>query len=321
MSRDPKHGGKGWEFSTCVWAPTQTEAGSDWPFWSKVGLIRKGDLIVHLQGIHPNAAFVGFSAAASDGYRTSDRPPILGQWDFATEFFRADLEDFNPFPTSIPLRSVFKTRNEELRHYFEANKIRPKTTKRNLFYVIQSNRLQCLNGAYLSDLDANLAEIILGSDFTGENLPRPVDVSIETGQRIQKIRARLGQSEFSERIKSNYNLRCCFPGCVIDDQRFLVGAHIARWADREDLRGRIDNGLCLCLIHDKAFEDGYFTLDESMRVIPLAKHSKSSVFRDAIEPFSGQTIAASDISPSRDSLREHWRRNGYKPTETNRTSL
>lgn len=133
MSRDPAHGGAGWEFGKCVWSPTEKGAGGDWPFWSKVGAIKNGDLILHLQGIHPHAYFVGFSIAASDGYRTSDRPPILGQWEFATHFFRADLEDFNPFPEPIPLTSVFQTRDEELRHYFKANKALSKSTKKNLF--------------------------------------------------------------------------------------------------------------------------------------------------------------------------------------------
>ena len=68
MSRDPEHGGAGWEFSTCLWAPTTKKIGGAWPFWTKVGHIEKGALILHLRGINPNAEFKGFSVAASDGY-------------------------------------------------------------------------------------------------------------------------------------------------------------------------------------------------------------------------------------------------------------
>ena len=119
----------------------EEKTGGDWPFWNKVGQIKKGELILHLRGINPNAELKGFSVAASDGYPTRDRPPILGQWDFALEFFRADLEDYNAFPTPIPLTSVFQTRDEELRHYFATNKASPRNERQHLFYVIQSDRL------------------------------------------------------------------------------------------------------------------------------------------------------------------------------------
>lgn len=198
MSRDPIHGGVGWEFGKCVWAPTVKENGGDWPFWNKVGQVKKGDLILHLRGKNPNAEFTSISIAASDDYRTKRRPPHLGQWKFSNEFFRADLEEYESFPNPIPLSSVFKNKNENLRSYFTVNRGRSKGEKQNLFYVIQSARLQYLNGAYLSDMDNDLASIILGPDFSGEEIPRPTGISVATGQRIHKIRSRVGQSEFSD---------------------------------------------------------------------------------------------------------------------------
>src|SRR5688500_2419057 len=137
MSRDPDHGGKGWEFTTCVWAPSKKEDGGRWPHWTKVGTVRSGDLILHLRGKPPHAAFVGFSVAENDVYQTKERPPIVGSWDFAKEFHRADLKDFNPFPSPISLASVFSTREEELRSYYQINSKRPLHEKRKLFYVIQ----------------------------------------------------------------------------------------------------------------------------------------------------------------------------------------
>lgn len=151
--------------------------------------------------------------------------------------------------------------------------------------------------------------------------PRPMDVSVATGQRIQKIRSRLGQSNFSEGVKANYSLRCCFPGCTIDDPKFLIDAHIARWADSADFRGRIDNGLCFCLMHDRAFEDGYFTLDEAFCVVPLDLHSDRKVYQTAIKPYCGHTISQSNISPSIASLQEHWKRHGHQPTKANKPAL
>jgi predicted restriction endonuclease len=72
---------------------------------------------------------------------------------------------------------------------------------------------------------------------------------------------RIGQKKFADTIKGLYQNRCCFPGCGVADPRFLVASHIARWSDNEALRGHTGNGLCFCLMHDRAFELGLFTLD------------------------------------------------------------
>ena len=311
MSRDADHGGTGWEFAKCLWAPTQKERGGGWPFWTKVGQVRSGEIVLHLRGKQPKAQFVGFSITSGDGYKTSERPPILGQWNFSQEFFRADLTEYTAFPAPISLTSVFSSRKEDLSRYFNVNRARSGSDKKNIFYVIQSGRLRCLNGAYLSDLDDELAEIIFGPDFSGKNIPRPENISVETGHKIQLIFSRIGQGKFSEMVKSNYGSKCCFPGCPVNDPRFLVGAHIARWTDRHDLRGRADNGLCLCLMHDRAFEAGYFTLDDQFQVTSVKKREDSEWWSREILPYHGVKIAKGEVQPAVEALKEHWTRHGF----------
>ena len=46
----------------------------------------------------------------------------------------------------------------------------------------------------------------------------------------------------------------------------MVGSHIARWADNEELRGNTDNGLCLFLQHNRAFEKGFYTLNSELKL-------------------------------------------------------
>ena len=55
MLRDITHRGENWEFPNCIWAPTKKESGAAWPFWSKIFLVRKDDLIIHLRGNRPEA--------------------------------------------------------------------------------------------------------------------------------------------------------------------------------------------------------------------------------------------------------------------------
>src|SRR5690349_17972401 len=94
MSRDLTHGGGDWGFGKCVWSPSRKQDGSKWPFWTKVLDVRQGDVIVHLRGIPPTASFVGYSIAATDGYRTKHRPPDPKGWAFADEFLRVDLDSY-----------------------------------------------------------------------------------------------------------------------------------------------------------------------------------------------------------------------------------
>ncbi len=269
MSRDPIHGGGGWDFTKCLWSPTRKQNGAKWAFWETVRRVRMDDTVLHLRGEGPEAAFVGFSTADSDGTETTERPPEPGQWGYATTFYRALLRDFMPLATPIPLQQVFQQRGPRLRAYFAENRAKRGARKKRLFYVIQATRLQCLNGAYLSEVDDELATILLDDEPSPANPtapPHQVAHDVATRQQLALLKVRIGQSSFSEQVHANYGHQCCFPGCTIDERQFLRGAHITRWTDEPAMRGNISNGLCLCLMHDQAFESGLFTLDLEHRV-------------------------------------------------------
>jgi putative restriction endonuclease len=315
MSRDAQHGGGTWGFTNCVWAPTEKKGeGGSWPFWEKVLHVREGDTVLHLRGIPPEAYFVGYSTAAADGFRTTRRPPDPGNWSYAEAFYRADLTEFTPFHLPINLNKIFESRATELDSYFEANRIR-KSAKANVFYVKQAGRLQCLNGGYLSDVDEELLAALFG-DQTGLKASDSGEfiVSVETGIQISTIRTRLGQSRFSDEIKKLYDDHCCFPGCQVADPRFLVASHIARWSDNVELRGNLGNGLCFCLMHDKAFEIGMFTLDENFAVFvnPRECISQSTIVQDFLG-HCGKRIRITRIPPLVDALLEHWIRVDVDP--------
>lgn len=317
MSRDENHGGQGWSFSTCAWSPTKKQGrGGSWPFWSKIQDVRIGDNILHLRGVIPHAAFVGYSTAITDGYETTARPPLAGEWDYADTFYRADLADYVAFPAPIYLNEVFLERRVELEEYFEINRARV-TSKRNLFYVRQAGRLQCLNGAYLSDLDGDLFHALFGdvgiSDGAG---PSGVKTNVATGVHLGLLKTRIGQAALAKAVKQSYGHRCCFPACSVQDDRFLVASHIARWSDNEHLRGNVGNALCLCLMHDRAFELGLFTLDAEFSVfvnLPRVRQHKPLALPD-LETQHGHPIKAGLVAPLLDALLEHWIRTGIDPT-------
>ena len=314
MSRDETHGGGTWAFLKCVWAPTKRRGGSSWPFYNKILQINDGDVIIHLRGIPPKANFVGYSIASGDGFETNSRPPHPGDSDFTESYFRANLTSFTPFHRPVNLSAVFEGKKSELEKYFDRNKARG-LNKANIFYVRQDGRLRCLNGAYLSDVEDELLTILFDHECTITSPDGYVEiVSVETGTQIATVLSRRGQAKFAEKIKELYCNKCCFPGCSVTDQRFLVASHIARWTDNEELRGELGNGLCFCLLHDKAFERGIFTIDNQFRVFvnPEEQGAESPFLRELIS-CRGQQIRLAKIQPLKDALREHWDRIGIKP--------
>jgi hypothetical protein len=231
-----------------------------------------------LRWLEGGPSFVGLSTAATDGHITLERPPLAGDWAYCDTFYRVLLTDYSEFSCKIKLDTLFHEKNDEFRDYYTRRQEKPK----NLFYVVQSDRLQCLNGAYFSPADDALIDLLFGNSMNtcGEYVREEVPTS-ETWRRAKQ---RNGQSQFAENVKTNYHLQCCFPGCSVNDKNFLIGSHIARWVDNPDKRGQIANGLCFCPLHDKAFELGYFSLDDKLRIIVAhgVTLEKSAVFRKLI---------------------------------------
>ncbi len=312
MSRDETHGGGSWAFGKSLWSPPRKTNGARWAFWETLLSVEAGDLVLHLRGKDNNAAFVGFSTAAANGFETSDRPPNAGEWEFSQTFYRVPLQDFSPFADRIPLRSVFASSDIDLRNYFVRNKAA--TKKERLFYVIQGGRLQCLNGAYLSEVSNELASLLLSKpEYIPQSWPSVVREA-KTGERVQELLTRVGQREFSDMVRENYGARCCFPDCDVEERAFLRGSHIARWADAPELRGKVTNGLCLCLMHDQAFEQGMFTVDLDMCIwVNPVKASQSLWAKTHLVPYQGRNLRSGKVPPLEEALIEHWERTSCYP--------
>lgn len=312
MSRDEEHGGNEWGFTKCIWAPTykNSEENKIWPFWENVKKVRAGDIVFHLRGKGKYAKFVGFSIVKSDGHKTTERPQKLGDWEYCTSFYRAFLRDYMNFSKAINLYDLFRDKEIDFKRYYE-QKVKP----RNIFYTIQSNRLQCLNGGYLSEADEILLEIIFGdTDEFVNDQNESVELLVNTSIAVRQIKARIGHARFAENVKDNYNSQCCFPECGISDRDFLIASHIARWADNSEKRGNTSNGLCLCPIHDRAFELGCFSLDDNFRICVGKKNNHIQMYNKYIAKYIGMMILKGNIEPDREALAEHRKRNNIFDT-------
>lgn len=114
-------------------------------------------------------------------------------------------------------------------------------------------------------------------DYTGSNK------TVQTTTRV-------GQDFFRRSVLSAYDYRCCITGLAIP--RLLVASHIVPW--RVDAANRLNprNGICLSILHDKAFDVGIITITENMTVNVSRKFAAPAdrFFNSALLAYNGKPI-------------------------------
>lgn len=110
-------------------------------------------------------------------------------------------------------------------------------------------------------------------------------------EREQLIRARVNQSFFRSAILSAYNYSCCITG--LSTPSLLIASHIMPWAKDEKNRLNPRNGLCLNMLHDKAFDLGLIAITPDYEIkigSPLKKDSKYEAIKDYFLKYEGLSI-------------------------------
>jgi predicted restriction endonuclease len=126
--------------------------------------------------------------------------------------------------------------------------------------------------------------------------PAPVDDTTDyTGSNKTSLTTtRIGQQFFRRAVLSAYQFKCCITGLAVP--KLLVASHIVPWRDDASNRLNPRNGLCLSMLHDKAFDTGIITIAENMTVMVSHKDkaSNDSFFDSALMAFDGKQIALPD---------------------------
>jgi putative restriction endonuclease len=79
------------------------------------------------------------------------------------------------------------------------------------------------------------------------------------------VKTRVNQSLFRKVILNNYSNSCAV--CNLNINNLLVASHIIKWSSNQSIRLNPENGLCLCSIHDKAFELGYLGIRSDYKIL------------------------------------------------------
>ena len=133
-------------------------------------------------------------------------------------------------------------------------------------------------------------------------------ISRPTGptQMARLVQTRLAQSFFRRSVLACYRNTCCI--CGLDLLPLLVASHIVPWAAREEARTDPQNGLCLCALHDRAFDRGLLTITTNLtvEVSPLVDISNSWFTTTTLKEFSGGKITLPNrFIPRKDYLLWH----------------
>jgi hypothetical protein len=153
-----QHGGKGWEFGTCLWSPTLNKAGSD-----SYAIMREpqgGDLVLHFyehtwpDGVHENR-FCGFSRVKSKCVSTDNQPPINSSWGYSDKYYRIDLKSYTVLDTPLPIRVLRTQYDDELRAEREASDIA------HYPFAFRKDGIRLSQGRYLARCPQRLYDTIV----------------------------------------------------------------------------------------------------------------------------------------------------------------
>jgi predicted restriction endonuclease len=141
------------------------------------------------------------------------------------------------------------------------------------------------------------------SKSSASEVKQPLGPSeIEQTAKIRRL-----QTFFRNAVLSSYENRCALTGIAVP--MLLVASHIIPWSENENRRADPTNGLCLNVLHDKAFDRHLITFDDDYRLVV------SSVLKKGFIPefqsknftkFEGANLTLPHrFSPDPQALEEH----------------
>lgn len=136
---------------------------------------------------------------------------------------------------------------------------------------------------------------------------------IKEGAKFSKqvVKSRTFQQVFRELTLENYEEMCAV--CDVDDPSLLIAGHIVPVKEDPDIATDLSNGICLCVLHDVAFEKGFFAIsDQYIILVPDWFKTKSDVLDSMISKLKGKKIRLPVQKPPKKAyVRRHRERHGF----------
>jgi putative restriction endonuclease len=124
----------------------------------------------------------------------------------------------------------------------------------------------------------------------------------------RSVKVRIVQKFFRDAVLASYNIKCAL--CHLNLPELLNASHIIPWRICVEKRADPTNGISLCVLHDRAFDKGLISFNESYEVI-LSKRIKASrplsaILKIGLLDFEGVKISLpSRFFPDKDAMSFH----------------
>ena len=118
------------------------------------------------------------------------------------------------------------------------------------------------------------------------------------------VNSRIGQNVLREMILEIYNNSCAM--CAINDSKLLRTSHISKWSDDINNRLNPNNVLCLCGLHDLAFENGIIIIDNNYNLIINSNSNKVSSLLKKVTYNKLKLPLNKNLFPDKNLLNKHF---------------
>lgn len=255
---------------------------------SRYNLAKEGDLFIYRRPDKSSETgefyFFGACKIGQITGTTRYSASLTKTYPFKERVHKSDLDDF---------KWVWKQRGDLWEYFFNQygmNKI-PKDDFVALLNLSEKG-MESVDIDFVSEVDA--IQAIQKGNYSVEDIK---------SERIVRSK----QKAFADSVKLNYKCSCCV--CSLRTKEFLVGSHIIPWSSRKDIRLDPSNGLCLCVLHDKAFDKGYIGIDKDYHIQVSKRAEKDAELSKQLQPYNGKRIGLpSKHKPNLEYLEYHWQK-------------
>ena len=212
------HGGKGWEFGTCLWSPTTDKSGKR--IYKNMLAAQPGDLVVHFYEDAPfgnelDHYLCGLSLI-DDAATIREEPQLPGEWAGRGKYYRIGLRDFKSIQDPLAIRQFVRDHEPEI--------IEAITGQDDPPFILYNGHIRLAQGKYLSHcggplyhlLSEAVAEPILVQASSGKatNSKKQASASFNYEDYVEGQRAKREASFFARNprlvsdAKSHYGYQC-----------------------------------------------------------------------------------------------------------------
>lgn len=184
----------------------------------------------------------------------------------------------------------------------------PELKKQGITGLVNGSKLE---EVIWNEFNGNWEKLAFESEVLLEKLQEE-EINITTfpegKEKLTVTKARINQQFFRNTVLSSYNSKCCITGLSISS--LLEACHIKSWS--EDLNNRTNphNGLCLNILHHKAFDEGFITVTADHKIIvsnQLEKYTTDNSVVDLFLKYDNKSIIKPDrFLPAKEFLDYHY---------------